>query len=69
MWSCLSLAGACPYMAGPGDMKTIVDDITMPAQQCVKPPENVVFKPVGTIDARSRPQWCFHSIFWMSGHL
>ena len=25
-------------------MKTIVDDITMPAQQCVKPPENVVFQ-------------------------
>jgi hypothetical protein len=44
MWSCLSLAGACPNMAGPGDMKTIVLDITMPAQQCVKPPENVVFQ-------------------------
>jgi len=25
-------------------MKTIVDDITMPAQQCVKPPQNVVFQ-------------------------
>ena len=28
-------------------MKTIVDDITMPAQQCIKPPQNVVFQTGG----------------------
>ena len=33
-------------------MKTIVLDITMPAQQCVKPPENVVFQ-IGWNDRRA----------------
>ena len=44
MWRCLSLAAAYPDMAGPGDMKAIVDDITTPAEQCVKLPEHVIFQ-------------------------